>query len=63
MQRQFMLGQDKSKYQFPETWKAFFPFGKVIKRNVDRSVLIKWDGVSTSTSASTRCLQREESEP
>ena len=59
------LGQEKTKYQSPETWKTLFLFGKVIKRNVDRSVLIKWDGVSTSTSVSTRRLrlQREEPEP
>ena len=57
------LGQDKAKYQFPETWKTLFLFGKVIKRNVGRSVLIKWDGVSTPTSVSTRRLQREEPEP
>lgn len=56
------LGDEHAKRRFPATWEAQVLAG-IVTNKVRRSVVVRWDGIGTTTQTSTRLLKKETTVP
>ena len=55
-----VLGEEKAKKLFPRTWKKHIVHGFVVKKGIDRKVIVTWDTINVTASVSTRILDNEQ---